>query len=55
MAPNTAPDMPRLPILLLSLGARHTVDLGDLTPSERRYLQGVMAQIAAVLGRGDIP
>jgi len=55
MAPNPAPDMPRMPILLLSLDARHAVDLGTLTPSERRYLQGVLAQLGAVLGRGDIP
>ena len=41
MAPNPTPDIPRLPVLLLSLSARHTVDMGDLTPSERRYLQGV--------------
>jgi len=49
--PNPTPDIPRLPILLLSLAARHTVDLGELTPTERRYVEGVAAQLGAVLGR----
>ena len=49
--PNPTPDLPRLPILLLSLAARHAADLGELTPTERRYIEGVAAQIAAVLGR----
>ena len=43
MAPNPTPDRTRLPVLLLSLGARHTVELGTLTPSERRYLVNFMA------------
>ena len=51
MSPNPTPDLPRLPVLLLSLAARHTVDLGTLTPTERRYLQGVLAQLGATLGR----
>ena len=42
--PNPTPDIPWLPILLISLAARHTVDLGELTPSERRYVEGVLAQ-----------
>ena len=38
--PNLTPDRIRLPVLLLSLAARHTVDITvDI----------------AVLGRGDIP
>ena len=49
--PNPTPDLPRLPILLLSLAARHTVNLGDITPTERRYIEGVAAQLSAVLGR----
>jgi len=49
--PNPTPDIPRLPVLLLSLAARHTVDMGELTPTERRYVEGVAAQIASVLGR----
>ena len=49
--PNPTPDMPRLPVMLLSLTARHTVDLGTLTPSERRYVEGVLVQLGAVLGR----
>ena len=31
-----------LPVLLLSLAARHTVDMGDLTPTDRRYVEGVL-------------